>query len=144
METVAPVLDVRGYEDPTEPGGRLADTTRVVQAEGVAIGMVHDIQWPGPRIPTTPNGEALCFPPGSGRELLARKFGQPVDVVVFGDTHYELVCYYDGLLLINPGSATYPARRRGAGRLGTLGLLEIRRGMVNVRIVDLEAERAKG
>ncbi len=144
LETVAPVLAVRGYEDPTEPGGRLADTTRVVQAEGVAIGMVHDIQWPGPRIPTTPNGEGLCFPSGSGRELLARKFGQPVDLVVFGDTHYELVCYYDGVLLINPGSATYPARRRGAGRLGTLGLLEIRRGMVNIRIVDLETDKTKG
>ena len=144
LETVAPVLAVRGYEDPTESGGRLADSTRVVQAEGVAIGMVHDIQWPGPRIPTTPNGEGLCFPPGRGRELLARKFGQPVDLVIFGDTHYELVCYYDGLLLINPGSATYPARRRGAGRLGTLGLLEIRRGMVNVRMVDLEADGTMG
>ena len=144
LETVAPVLAVRGYEDPTEPGDRLADTTRVVQAEGVAIGMVHDIQWPGPRIPTTPNGEGLCFPPGGGRELLARKFGQLVDLVIFGDTHYELVCYYDGLLLINPGSATYPARRPGAGRLGTLGLLEIHGGMVNVRIVDLEGDGAKG
>ena len=59
LETVAPVLAVRGYEDPTEPGDRLADSTRVVQAEGVAIGMVHDIQWPGPRIPTTSNGEGL-------------------------------------------------------------------------------------
>ena len=144
LETVAPVLAVRGYEDPTEPGQRLAFPTRVVAAEGIHIGMVHDIQWPGPRITTTPNGEGLCFPAGSGRELLARKFGQPVDLVVFGDTHYELVCYYDGLLLINPGSATYPARRRGAGRLGTLGLLEIRRGMVNVRMVDLEADRTKG
>ena len=49
----------------------------------------------------------MCFPQGLGRELLARKFGQPVDLVVFGDTHYDLVCYYDGLLLVNPGSATY-------------------------------------
>ena len=142
LETVAPVLAVRGYEDPTEPGDRLADSTRVVQAEGVAIGMVHDIQWPGPRISTTPNGEGLCFPPGSGRDLLARKFGQPVDMVVFGDTHYELVCYYDGLLLINPGSATYPARRPGAGRLGTLTLLDIHGGMVEVRMVDLEGLNA--
>ena len=144
LETVAPVLAVRGYEDPTEPGDRLEDTTRVVQAEGVAIGMVHDIQWPGPRITTTPNGEGLCFPPGSVRELVARKFGQPVDLVVFGDTHYELVCYYDGLLLINPGSATYPARRRGAGILGTLAILEIRSGVVDVRVVDMEADRNKG
>ena len=31
LESVAPVLAVRGYEDPREDGGRLADTTRVVR-----------------------------------------------------------------------------------------------------------------
>ena len=40
LEQVAPVLAVRGYEDPREPGERLADTTRVVDASGVKIGMV--------------------------------------------------------------------------------------------------------
>ena len=69
--------------------------------------------------------------PAGGRE--------PVGLVVFGDTHYEVVCHYDGVLLVNPGSPTYPGRKRGAGRLGTLALLEICRGIVNVRMVDLEA-----
>ena len=35
LETVAPVLAVRGYEDPTESGDRLAPVTRVVQARGL-------------------------------------------------------------------------------------------------------------
>ena len=52
LESVAPVLAVRGYEDPIEPGERLARTTRVVQAEDVAIGMIHDIQWPSPHVGT--------------------------------------------------------------------------------------------
>jgi putative phosphoesterase len=140
LESVAPVLAVRGYEDPTEPGDRLAHTTRVVEAEGVRIGMVHDIQWPSPRITPSADARALHFPAGSARDILARKFQGPVDVVVFGDTHQELICYYDGVLLINPGSPTYPALRR-PGCLGTLGLLEVQRGVVTVRLVDLEEFR---
>ena len=36
LETVAPVLAVRGYADPREPGDRLAETTRVVEFAGFA------------------------------------------------------------------------------------------------------------
>ena len=136
LETVAPVLAVRGYEDPTEPGERLAHQTRVVPAGGISIGMVHDIQWPGPRIATTGDGSGLIFPEGHGRELLDRKFGQKVDVVLFGDTHQELICHFDGVLLVNPGSPTYPARRRD-GVLGTVGYLEIQAGTATARIIEL-------
>jgi putative phosphoesterase len=137
LETVAPVLAVRGYEDPLEPGDRLADTTRVVQIDGVRIGMVHDIQWPTPGITTSPDGAALRFPDGGVKDILTRKFGQPVEVVAFGDTHQELICYYDGVLFINPGSPTYPGRRHQPGALGTIGLLEVTRGAVDVRLIGL-------
>ncbi len=138
LETVAPVLAVRGYEDPREPGERLADATRVVQVGGVAIGMVHDIQWPGPKIATTPDGTGLVLPEGPATDLLAAKFGQPVDVAVFGDTHEELICRWDGALLVNPGSPTYPGRQHARGTLGTIGLLEIEDGKAEARIIDLE------
>jgi uncharacterized protein len=137
LETVAPVLAVRGYEDPLEPGDRLADATRVVQIEGVRIGIVHDIQWPTPGITTSPDGTALQFPDGGVQDLLTRKFGQAVEVVVFGDTHEELICYYSGVLFINPGSPTYPGRRHRPGALGTIGLLEVVSGTVDVRLIDL-------
>ena len=143
LETVAPVLAVRGYEDPVEPGRgpgqRLASPTRVVKAGGVNIGMVHDIQWPGPRVSTTADGSGLVFPQPGTRELLDRKFGQRVDVVLFGDTHRELVWRFDGVLLVNPGSPTYPARRR-PGVLGTVGLLEISGGAVTAELMDLPEE----
>ena len=143
LETIAPVRAVRGYEDPREPGERLADATRVVQAGGVAIGMVHDIQWPGPKIATTPDGTGLILPQSRAADLLTAKFGEPVDVAVFGDTHEELVCRWDGALLVNPGSPTYPGRRHRRGALGTIGLLEIERGadnapVIQTRIIDLE------
>ena len=138
LETLAPVLAVRGYEDPTEPGDRLAHSTRVVAVEGICIGMVHDIQWPTPRIPTSPDGSGLRFPESGGAELVTRKFGQPVDVVLFGDTHEELVCWWNGILFINPGSPTYPGRRHRPGSLGTLARLRIEGRAVEVEMVQLE------
>ncbi len=137
LESVAPALAVRGYEDPVESGGRLANQTRVVPIEGVRIGMVHDIQWPTPRINTTPDGAGLVFPEGRAADLLSRKFGQPVDVVVFGDTHEELICQYDGILLVNPGSPTYPGRRHRPGSPGTVARLKISGRAVAVEMTRL-------
>ena len=138
LETVAPTLAVRGYEDPVEPGQRLADATRVVAAGGLRIGMVHDIQWPGPKIATTPDGAGLVLPPGQAAATLARKFGQPVELALFGDTHEELICRWDGLLLVNPGSPTYPGRRHRHGALGTIGRLDIANGRAQAQIISLE------
>lgn len=137
LEQVAPVLAVRGYEDPRESGNRLADATRIVEACGVRIGMVHDIQWPAPPIQTTPDGTGLLYPNTGLRELLDRKFGGPVDVVAFGDTHEELSEWKDGVLFINPGSPTYPGRKHVPGSLGTVALLEIDDGRADARIVDV-------
>ena len=139
LEQVAPVLAVRGYEDPREPGERLADVTRIVEAAGVRIGMVHDIQWPTPSIATTPDGAGLVYPDAGLAELLSRKFGGDVDVVAFGDTHEELVEWRDGVLFVNPGSPTYPGRRHAPGTLGTVALLELDGGVKDARIVQLAA-----
>ncbi len=137
LGTLAPVLAVRGYEDPTEAGDRLAASTRVVQVEGISIGMVHDIQWPTPRISTSPDGTGLVFPNVGAAELTVRKFGQPVDVVLFGDTHEELVCWYDGVLFVNPGSPTYPGRKHKFGSLGTVGRIRVEGRAVEVELVQL-------
>ena len=138
LETIAPVLAVRGYEDPREQGDRLADATRVVDAGGLAIGMIHDIQWPGPKIATSGDGTELVLAEGKAAELLVAKFGRTVDVVLFGDTHEELICCWDEALIINPGSPTYPGRRHKRGTLGTVGLLEIKAGECFARVIDLE------
>ena len=83
LEEIAPLLAVRGYEDPVEEGERLALTTRVVKVEGVSIAMIHDIQWPGPKIPTSRDGANLVLPKDNGREIMARKFKEEVDVVLY-------------------------------------------------------------
>ena len=138
LEEVAPLLAVRGYEDPVEEGERLALTTRVVKVEGVSIGMIHDIQWPGPKIQTSPDGADLILPEANGREIMARKFKEPVDIVLYGDTHEEIVTYWDGIMIMNPGSPTYPGKRHKRGVLGTLGILEIDGRDAVGRIVELD------
>jgi len=140
LEEMAPVLAVRGYEDPVEPGERLARVSRIVDVNGVRIGMVHDIQWPPPLIATTPDGTGLVWPDSGLGALLKRKFGGEVDVVVFGDTHEEMVEWRDGVLFVNPGSPTYPGRRHTPGSLGTVAILDIQDGEITPRIVDLETE----
>ena len=138
LEEVAPLLAVRGYEDPIEDSERLALTTRVVKVEGVSIGMIHDIQWPGPKIPTSPDGTYLVFPNSNGQETMAKKFKEPVDVVLYGDTHEEIVTYWDGVMIMNPGSPTYPGKRHKRGVLGTIGILEVNGEDAIGRIVELD------
>ena len=137
LEQVAPVLAVRGYEDPREPGDRLADVSRIVEVAGARIGMVHDIQWPTPAIMTTPDGTGLQYPASELPDLLHRKFGGSVDVVAFGDTHEELIEWRDGVLFINPGSPTYPGRRHVTGSPGTVALLQIQDGKIDSSIINL-------
>ena len=141
LETVAPLLAIRGYGDPHEDGDRLADQTRVVEVEELRIGMMHDIGWPGPMVRFS---HTLEFPPGSVQELLKRKFGQEVDVVCFGDTHEEFIGWYQGVLFVNPGSTTHPGLRHATGDLGTLAYLDIRSGVVSAEIHKLHRGSRSG
>jgi len=77
------------------------------------------------------------FPEGNGSDIVQRKFGHSVDVVVFGDTHEELICWYDGILFINPGSPTYPGRKHKPGTPGTIARLRVDKRAVEVELVQL-------
>ena len=75
LESVAPVLAVRGYGDLREEGARLAESTRVIEAEGLQIGVIHDIRWPGVKVGLQSFWE---FPNIPMEEVLTSKFGQSV------------------------------------------------------------------
>jgi len=136
LETIAPVLAVRGYPDPREEGDRLAELTRVVHVDGVRIGMVHDPMWPGPAMRFS---HTLEFPPGSVHDLMEQKFGEPVDMVCFGDTHEEYIGWYQGMMFLNPGSTTRPGMRHPRTDLGTYALIDIKQGVVSAEIKKLRA-----
>ena len=57
-----------------------------------------------------------------------------LDVIAFGATHRDAVALYRGVLLVNPGSPTLPARPR-AGTSGTAAVLDLRGGVATVEIV---------
>ena len=136
LEEIAEVRAIRGHTDPFEEGNRLADHTRVEEIEGIRIGMIHDLEYPGPGIPYR-DGQLVIPNPGLDA-LLSRKFGQAVDIVVFGDTHEEVAQRHESVLFINPGSPTRPGLRHQKSIYGTVALLTITNGSANVDIIELE------
>ena len=135
LEQVAPVLAVRDFTEPSRGDPRLEETYRVTEVEGKKIGLVHDISWPGARVNAD---DGLQFPDMPLTEVLTSKFGQAVDIVVYGHTHEELVLIRDGVWFVNPGSTAAPGLRHRLGELGTIGILEISpEGSISVEIVKL-------
>ena len=70
-------------------------------------------------------------------ELLSKFVKMGVDLVAYGDTHEEMVAFYQGVLFVNPGSPTRPGTRHERGRLGTLAILDVCDRMATVEIVNL-------
>jgi putative phosphoesterase len=152
LGAVAPVLAVRDYSANEEgemfvtpaDGERVAGLTRVVEAGGNRIGVVHSLsQPPGPAINTPPGG----LPELSGVDVakaLREKFGGPVDLVAFGSSHRSAVASADGVLFVNPGSPTFP---KGPGRvpgetpLGTVGVLDLDGKTATFELIELSCLR---
>jgi putative phosphoesterase len=129
LEEVAPVMAVQGNGDytgwersiaPQDP--RLSES-KVLAVDGLRIGLVHDFQLP----------EA---PPLRTMESQMRHyFGGPVNVIVRGSTHAAEIMTVKGVLIVNPGSPTFPNHR--SARLGTVGFMDIEGGRVKPSIVQL-------
>ncbi len=146
LETVAPVLAVQTPLDDMLFGDRLADEvargrtagrTRVIEAGGLRIGLVHDFNTGGVAVPLV-DGQHLAFPDTPMAEILVSKFGMTVEVVACANTHVEMVVYRQGVLLVNPGSPNLPGGRRKGG-LGTAAVLAVENGAAELEIIDLAA-----
>jgi len=128
LEKIAPVLGARGNGD--GDWGRPAfpdDDPRVKEAhvlhiEGLYIGLTHGFPLPEEAPWTTLD------------DLMNRKLGQKVDVIVCGDTHVTMNCWIEGVLFVNPGSPTLP---RQFYALGQVGILDIEGGTARAQIIDL-------
>ncbi len=59
------------------------------------------------------------------------------DILVFGHTHCDLICNFEGILLINPGSPTFP---KYPSALGAVGILNIESGKAEAAIVHLQSK----
>lgn len=112
LEAIAPVHAVRGNVDPPEVA-RLLPARRVIEVEGVKIGLIHG---DGPSRAKTPERALKAF--------------DGVQCVVFGHTHIPLCERRGGVLLFNPGS---PTDRRGQPRY-SYGFLTVAGGRVDGEI----------
>jgi putative phosphoesterase len=109
-----PLVAVHGNVDEPELR-RTLPRTRVVEAEGARLAMVHDAG------------------PARGRlERLRRRFPD-ADGVVFGHSHLPLHVRRQGFQIFNPGSPT--ERRRAPVR--SMGLARVERGRLEFELIEL-------
>jgi putative phosphoesterase len=122
LERIAPVLVVAGNgdEDRAVADARLQDAV-VHEIAGWRIGLRHSIVYPEMGRYTIESEMTRCF-------------GGAVDIVVVGDTHVELAEVCKGVLIVNPGSPTWPWQFR---RLGTVGRITLAEHSAHVEIVAL-------
>ena len=116
LEDLAPVLAVQGNMD--RVNGIDLPKARVVEAEGLKIGIIH--------------GEV--YPRADTQQLLYLAKELNADILVSGHSHQPKIEQNEGILLLNPGSPIVP---RLADR--TVMILEINNKEVDVEIVKIGA-----
>ena len=123
LEQYGKVIAVRGNME--EFDLPLWQTT---EAEGIKIGVIHG---------------AGIEPRGDVKQLIdiAKKLG--VKILVNGHTHERKVLFQNGILLVNPGSATGAVS--GEGKLGepSFMVMEIYGKSVKIRSIFLDRETAE-
>ena len=146
LEQIAPVKAVgrtsgnqegpRGFSMEGQGDARIADQY-VLDVEGHTIGVVHDLELRGMSDEIRPGFiEAHRRPDLSLSMMVEEFFGTAVDIVVFGRTLYAMVEEHQGVLLINPGSPSFPRNLR---KLGSVALLDVTPEGREVRLVELAA-----
>ena len=137
LETIAPVYAVEMWADAHfKEDPRVVNKTRVLNLEGHAIGLTHDLLVPGMAQEITEYSPlSKCFPPDADfPATLETVFGAAVDIVVFGHTHYAVIEEYQGILMLNPGSPSLPRQLR---RLGQVAVLELEADHKSAEIIEL-------
>lgn len=130
LEEIAPVMavsgngDYTGWERSIPPQDVRLSESKVLVVDSMRIGLVHDFQLPEAPPLRTIDG------------LMTHFFGGPVNVIVRGSTHAAEITTVKGVLIVNPGSPTFPNHQ--TVRLGTIGFLDIEYGRVRPSIVQLQ------
>ena len=116
LEPFAPVVCTTGNNDPIVDS-RCQDVA-ILDLQGWRLGMVHSLR--------------RGFRPMAELQQL---FPTPVQIMIAGDTHYEVLEHREGIVVLNSGSPTFPHHKDL--RLGTVGLLELAPGTLHAEIIVL-------
>jgi len=131
LESIAPVLAARGDDDDGEIllDNRLKEKHSLT-VKGIKLLLVHDII--SYRL-LQDQIRSWRWQPAT--EQYTKEWqGSVTDIFIFGHLHRPMIDYYEGFLLVSPGSPTLPNYQN---KLGTVGLLTITSGKVEARIVQL-------
>ncbi len=126
LESIAPVMAAWGDDDmESDLGGdpRMLNE-RTINIGGVNLWLVHEKPAFGAIVPRV-------------NRIFSRNMEPEWEVpqaVIYGHTHKTLVENYKGVLVVNPGSPTWP---NNFPELGTVGLLSIDSGKVDASIIQL-------
>lgn len=120
LESIAPVIAVAGNNDGPALHARLG-TRRVVEIEGVRIGMIHGHE---------PAGRQR-----TAEKAIAAFADEDVDVICFGHSHVPCVERVGALWVVNPGS---PTDKRRQPRY-TYGILTIEGGVATPALYAYDA-----
>jgi uncharacterized protein len=123
LAQIAPVIAAKGDDDfgTTIADERVKDK-HVLDIEGHCVWLIHE----RPKI--------FSPPPPPHRRAYEFKDMKIPEVVVFGHQHKTIVESYEGILLVSPGSPTFLHYKQG---LGTVGILNINDGKIDVNIMQL-------
>lgn len=127
LEEIAPVTAVQGNMD--MPGVRLSlPLKRVIEIGQHRIGLIHGHHVPNPnQVLSTPLDLAAMH-----GYLLSEFQDENMDCIVYGHTHQAHLETYQGVLIINPGSAV-----RGRGGEATVGVLTVGQDGIQGEIIQL-------
>jgi len=122
LERIAPVFAALGNHDHGLETDPRVKHHHVFDFEGHRVVMVHQFEFSD-----GPSAFDHSRPREHLIELCAHFMsGETGDVIVFGDSHVERVEQFGDVLLVNPGSPTFP--RNMSPRLGHIGFLTLERG----------------
>jgi putative phosphoesterase len=113
LATLAPVYATRSDGDPPAAPPRLSDGPRVLDIDGVRIGLTFALP-----------EDAMA------RVAVARLFGGPVAACVYGGTHEARLVELEGVLFVNPGSPSLAKTR-------TAAVLSVRGKRASAEIVEI-------
>ena len=132
LASVAPVLATRGGHDP-EADPRLVRGARVIVTDRFALGAIFDLKGIGLAV-----GEdgVPVLSPGAAVASTSRAMERPIAVMAFAATHRPYHATHDGVVFVNPGSATLPAEPGPSG-LGTVAVVDLRGATPRAEIVQL-------
>jgi putative phosphoesterase len=127
LECIAPVLAAEGDDDEYDvtSDGRVKRKHDLV-IDGINISITHSEPGFGPWSVFAETKEKL--------EGASFKYDDITDIVLFGHSHRPKVQIRGTYLMVNPGSPTFPYY---VHRPGTVALLNINSGEVEVRVVQL-------